>query len=79
MSSINCEPNLIWHLSNKIELSGAAGHNSFVASVFVIKKLSKTVLQSSYSDELPALIVIVFTPAGDAELTFEKRVLDLRF
>ena len=50
----------------------------FVASVFVIKKLSKAVEGSSHSDEDPQLMVMVFTPAGLAELTFENVVACLR-
>ena len=48
-----------------------------VPSVFVIKKLSNAVFASSHSDAEPQFMVIVFTPLGDAKLTFEKVVLCL--
>ena len=51
---------------------------AFVTSVLLINKLSKTVEGSSHSDQLPQFMVMVFTPAGDAELTFEKVVACLR-
>jgi hypothetical protein len=54
-----------------------AGHSALVPLVFVMWKLSSTVLGSSHSEELPTLIVIVLTPAGDALFTFENAVLCL--
>ena len=55
-----------------------AGHNAFVPSVLVIMDEGRTVDGSSHSDKDPQLIVIVFTPAGDAELMLLKVVLCLR-
>jgi len=45
----------------------------------VIKNDNKTVLGSSHSLLEPQLIVIVFTPDGEAELTFDQEVLSLEF
>ena len=51
------------------------GHNADVACVFVIKNDKRTDAGSNHSLADPTLMVIVFTPAGDAEFTFENVVL----
>lgn len=78
ISSHKVLPNLTCSLSIKTVASGATGNSAFVPSVSVIRKLSKTVDGSSHSDAESQLMVMVFTPAGDAELTFVKVVEDLR-
>ena len=78
MSSTKVLPSLIWSRSKRQVADDVAGKRALVGSVFVIKKLSKAVEESSHSDEDPQFMVIVFTPAGLAELTFENVLDDLR-